>query len=111
MRKLIRWVALYPNGQVFTSDTTAWEDLPQFGMQWLQKQYDNGDVVNFNGQDYFWHLDGVFANTNDPNGLLRRLPFVKFGEFLSDAEFDTIAAKANEIAEAWRNEHKPSSSG
>lgn len=102
---LVEWVAWYTSGRKFVSTDNDWESLPQEGILWLQLRYSSGRTINYNGMDLFWAKDGIFANDNDRDGLLRRLPFVKFGRWVPDSEFQEVAKQAMESGRQWNQAH------
>lgn len=98
----MRWFIWYEDGTRYSSDETEWNDLPQHGVAYLMLVKEDGRIANYNGQDLYWHLDGIFANDNDRDGLLRRFPFVKFGTWVEPSKFKQITDEAKALGNHLR---------
>lgn len=104
-RVVVEWHVWYADGthyQGVSGDQATWDAMPQHGIQWLLLLMSDGSRQNFCGRDLFWFQDGIFANDNDRDALLRRFPWVKFGSWMpTDKFYSEITAEAERIGKQW----------
>lgn len=102
----LKWRAFYADGNVYYSESCEWNDLPQLGVVYVVVLHSDGRAQNWTGRDLFWFHDGILANDDDRDGLLRRLPFVKFGQWVTDDEYERICDQARAEVEKFREQLK-----
>lgn len=101
------WFAIYKDqdsGQLVlaSSADTKWEELPQNGMLMVIKPqaFSNGTQTVLG--DYFYQFDDLRTATPNPEVILRKLPWVKFGEEVSDQVWAQVEELAKEAKRKLR---------
>jgi len=100
-----KWIVWYADGSRYDSESVPWKDLPQLGVVYMLLLYPDGTKRHMNGSDlYYITPDGVMANDNDKDAVLRLLPWVKFGQWVTDESFRSVSRQALEVAEQWHKD-------
>ena len=108
MRQLDHWIAFYKTKSYEGVTEEDFRELPQFGFQALLILYDDGSRQALNGDDHFFFIDGVIGSTDDKDGILRRMPGVKFGEWMKQEEYDALQLDVQEVGRQWHKENHDS---
>jgi hypothetical protein len=100
------WVIWYDDGTTVEGSTlAAWQAAPTFAVIFVLVLLSNGTSRQLTGHDLIWMQDFglgiVAADSNDRDGILRRLPWVKFGQWTTDAKFEQVQQAAAELAAKW----------
>jgi len=100
------FVVWYNNGQVVRGSTfQEWLELPIDGVLYLLLLFPDGTSHHCAGTDLYWSYDfgqgQIYAHDNDRDGVLRRLPWVKFGQWTSPEQFQQISEQAIKTVNVW----------
>ncbi len=94
------WRAWYTKGRTFESTSIKWDDLPDAGVLFVML-YMNETTVGgrryreaLYGCDHYWQEGRAYKNED-----VSRLPGMKVGALLPDADFEAIVATA--FASEW----------
>lgn len=90
------WRVWYDGGRVFSSEDTAWGDLPADGVQHVAVYLGPGrrDMA---GCDYYFKAGEVIgANNDNPGDIAKRYPgaSIKRGRYTTDEELERIQVEA-----------------
>lgn len=106
MRKLDHWIAFYKDGSKHEGITEKdFQQLPIYGFQTLLILYDDGTRQALNGDDHFFFIDGVIGSTSDKDALLRRIPSIKFGEWLNHEVYEKIQVEVQRLGLDWHKKY------
>lgn len=108
--KVARWQLWYEDGSSSSGTTfEEWEAAPREKIIYGMWFYSNGTSAHVTGLDLYWVFDFgdglVFAHDSDRDGLLRRLPWVKFGCWTTAEKYEAAQAAAVEESNNWLKEH------
>jgi hypothetical protein len=93
------WRAWYDDGSRYDSDSTAWADLPDDGLQVVVIYFEDGTRRICHGDDWYFEVDGTIAHNSDsrrdnerryPNAALKR------GRWMADDAYKALVARALE---------------
>lgn len=99
----VGWLAWYTEGRRYSSDETAWDDLPDDGALLFVVYFDRttpGGVRHkriLSGADYYFRQGPLLADTNDPpDEIRRRYPgaVIKRGKWTTDDDMARVLAEA-----------------
>ncbi len=91
-----------------------WDKAPTDAVIYGMLFFDDGTAAHHTGRDLYWAHDfgegPVWAHDDDRNGLLRRLPWVKFGRWTTLDKFGVAQAEAAKDADEWYKKFFPEAS-
>lgn len=107
--KLAKWRIWYDDGLAAEGSTVEeWEAAPAENVIYAMAFFDDGTAAHLTGHDIVWMRDFgegvVVASDNDRDGLLRRMPFVKWGRWTTMEKYVAAQREAEQAADAWHKE-------
>lgn len=105
-RQLESWVAFYKDSSSYRGSTESeFMELPSFGLQTILLLYDDGTKQALSGNDFTFFIDGVIGSTNDASAILRRIPGVKFGEWIRSEVYEKIQQEVQRIGQEHHSKY------
>lgn len=101
-----RWRLWYDDGSFREGASQAeWDAAPATGVIFGMWFFSDRTAAIVCGHDLYWRQDfgkgPIYADSNDRDGLLHRLPWVKFGQWTTHDEINRLTREANALADAW----------
>jgi hypothetical protein len=113
--QVAKWCLWYDDGRRVEGTTfDEWCAAPTEAVIYAMVFFDDGTAAHLTGYDLVWLKDFgdglVAASDNDREGMLRRLPWVKWGRWTTNEKYLKVQQEAVVMADGWHQERTGSES-